>query len=444
MKTLCNFELQIWSEIITSRDAESTCFKGSRTSCDVIIWGFFGPNFGRKRSHHLMDASCRCSLYRDFLQKVFPCSATLAEESYAFWYSWAPNPRARAYSPKPPFTRSLPTDNKSSQQIYTFKSILSWHFPRKHRFWTIFLSASNAPLKTLFLFYCSLAVSDLQNRRPCPFCFLLTSEKRHLESTVWHCSDCVCAWPCKLGLGLHSHSARCAPATRQQAFPSTAAPAMPRPNLRCHLLCLLSRIILWISYTLLSAHLAMKNGGIVGEFSVVSSPRKRSTKSPQGIRGNFKTVRCKIPFRMRILEARKGIPKNLSSQVFGEVRVNLLGWIPTKTLYSLNRRSELFRKFLGRLGMILWNLCYWKICRPPKFEKKNGELRFCNFSELTLGRTTLHIKMVSILVVYCTASRRMKEIQFDVNAAMDCIMSQLWTCKARTVASNKFLAILLM
>ena len=51
VKTLCNFEPQIWPEIITSRDAESTCFKGSRTSCDVIIVGIFGPNFGQKRSH---------------------------------------------------------------------------------------------------------------------------------------------------------------------------------------------------------------------------------------------------------------------------------------------------------------------------------------------------------------------------------------------------------
>ena len=38
VKTLCNFEPQIWPEIITSRDAERTCFKGSRTSCDVIIF----------------------------------------------------------------------------------------------------------------------------------------------------------------------------------------------------------------------------------------------------------------------------------------------------------------------------------------------------------------------------------------------------------------------
>ena len=43
VKTFCNFEPQIWPEIITSRDAESTCFKGSRTSCDVIIFGIFWP-----------------------------------------------------------------------------------------------------------------------------------------------------------------------------------------------------------------------------------------------------------------------------------------------------------------------------------------------------------------------------------------------------------------
>ena len=48
VKTLCNFELQIWPEIIISRDAESTCFKGWRMSCDVIVSGLFLPNFGRK------------------------------------------------------------------------------------------------------------------------------------------------------------------------------------------------------------------------------------------------------------------------------------------------------------------------------------------------------------------------------------------------------------
>ena len=51
VKTLCNFEPQIWPDMITSRDAESTCFKGSRTSCDVINFGhLFWPNFGQKRS----------------------------------------------------------------------------------------------------------------------------------------------------------------------------------------------------------------------------------------------------------------------------------------------------------------------------------------------------------------------------------------------------------
>ena len=39
--------------------AESTCFKGSRTSCDVINFRIFWPNLGRKRSHHVMDASYR-------------------------------------------------------------------------------------------------------------------------------------------------------------------------------------------------------------------------------------------------------------------------------------------------------------------------------------------------------------------------------------------------
>ena len=39
----------------------------------------------------------------------------------------------------------------------------------------------------------------------------------------------------------------------------------------------------------------------------------------------------------------KGIPKNLSSQDFGEVRVNFLALILTKTLYFMCRRPELFR-----------------------------------------------------------------------------------------------------
>ena len=59
VKTFCDFEPQIWLEIIISRDARSACFKGSRTSCREMIFGIFWPIFGQKRSHHVMDASCR-------------------------------------------------------------------------------------------------------------------------------------------------------------------------------------------------------------------------------------------------------------------------------------------------------------------------------------------------------------------------------------------------
>ena len=64
VKNLCTFELQIWLEIITSRDAKSTCFKGSQTSCTEIISGVFWPKFGRKRSHRVMDAACWKKLMR--------------------------------------------------------------------------------------------------------------------------------------------------------------------------------------------------------------------------------------------------------------------------------------------------------------------------------------------------------------------------------------------
>ena len=66
VKTLCNFEPQIWPEIITSHDAKSACFEGSRTSCREITFCIFWPNFGRKRSHHVMDASCRKKTLRFF------------------------------------------------------------------------------------------------------------------------------------------------------------------------------------------------------------------------------------------------------------------------------------------------------------------------------------------------------------------------------------------
>ena len=59
VKTPCNLEPRILPKIIRSRHAESTCFKGSRTSCDVTMFGFFANIFGQKRSHHVMDAPCR-------------------------------------------------------------------------------------------------------------------------------------------------------------------------------------------------------------------------------------------------------------------------------------------------------------------------------------------------------------------------------------------------
>ena len=51
VKNLCNFDTQIWLEIITSRDAKSACFKGSQTSCTEENSGGFLPKFGRKKDH---------------------------------------------------------------------------------------------------------------------------------------------------------------------------------------------------------------------------------------------------------------------------------------------------------------------------------------------------------------------------------------------------------
>ena len=53
-------------------------------------------------------------------------------------------------------------DNK----ICKFKILLSWRFPRKKAFWTIFLSAPKPPplKKRKVYFYCRLAVSDFGRR----------------------------------------------------------------------------------------------------------------------------------------------------------------------------------------------------------------------------------------------------------------------------------------
>ena len=45
------------------------------------------------------------------VQRISPCIATLAEERYDFLYSWAPKPRMRAHSPKPPFYKTALLQN---------------------------------------------------------------------------------------------------------------------------------------------------------------------------------------------------------------------------------------------------------------------------------------------------------------------------------------------
>ena len=72
----CNFEPQIWPEIITSRDAESTCFKGSRTSDSL-----------RCRSQGMpgMLASMLCSQWLQLCKLKRPNSlgAALASEHWS-------------------------------------------------------------------------------------------------------------------------------------------------------------------------------------------------------------------------------------------------------------------------------------------------------------------------------------------------------------------------
>ena len=45
-------------------------------------------------------------LYQNFHQKVFPCSATLAEESYDFCYSWTHKTGTKVHSPKSSFYKT--------------------------------------------------------------------------------------------------------------------------------------------------------------------------------------------------------------------------------------------------------------------------------------------------------------------------------------------------
>ena len=88
-ETLCTFEPQAWLEMITSHDAKSACSKGFKTSYNVIISSIsLGTisNFSglRKRVVSKRVVLADVPLYLQFLQKVFPCSAILTEESYDF------------------------------------------------------------------------------------------------------------------------------------------------------------------------------------------------------------------------------------------------------------------------------------------------------------------------------------------------------------------------
>ena len=52
--SFCNFsDLKIWLEVITSRDAKSACFKGSRISFSVIIFGHFFGQVLPQKDHNM-------------------------------------------------------------------------------------------------------------------------------------------------------------------------------------------------------------------------------------------------------------------------------------------------------------------------------------------------------------------------------------------------------
>ena len=74
-------------------------------------------------------------------------------------------------------------DNK----ICTFKSLLSWRFPRKQRFWTIFLSAPKPPPppeKPKFYCYCRLAFSE---KRDGTLAYISSSITRQIFSKYKTC-----------------------------------------------------------------------------------------------------------------------------------------------------------------------------------------------------------------------------------------------------------------
>ena len=87
-------------------------------------------------------------------------------------------------------------------------------------------------------------------------------------------------------------------------------------------------------------------------------------KSKEIQKARKKKIRDQEPRMARVPEfgARKSIPKNSSSQAFGELEVNFLAWILTKTLDFVTKRPSLFAKFLGRLRM---NFAIGRLFRSP-------------------------------------------------------------------------------
>ena len=79
VKTLCNFEPQIWPEIITSRDAESTCLKVQRRHLMWQFGAFFCGRFlaGKDYITWWMPPANSCTFY-----KMLPfCSAVVISHS---------------------------------------------------------------------------------------------------------------------------------------------------------------------------------------------------------------------------------------------------------------------------------------------------------------------------------------------------------------------------
>ena len=80
VKTPCSFEPKIWLEIITSRDAKSACFKGSKTSCLKQFSALFSAIFDEGQITHLICARLKYDLY-DFFRGCFgPASCSFLVE----------------------------------------------------------------------------------------------------------------------------------------------------------------------------------------------------------------------------------------------------------------------------------------------------------------------------------------------------------------------------